>query len=382
MPFRKVAVNKNGIMKRSSKTKVLLLASAAIAGSCSLFSYNGDSTPDDRQSDKGKLCLSFNMEEVRSTRAKKESIDTNNFILKVSDKNGKTIYEGAYGDSPEKFELAAGSYTVRAVSEEFSAPAFSRPQYGDEQCVVVPPGKEIGVRLSCVMMNCGVKLRISSDFLTSYPKSFIFVKSDGGRMLYSYTEKRTAYFKPGRISIILSDDESSETLMNRSLAAGDVLDVKVNVAKENSPDKGAGINIQVDTSKNRINDVITIGGGSGGSSSGGNNDEVLTIPQAKERIGEEVWVSGYIVGGDLTSTNASFEAPFKSASNLLLGPRSSASSRTSCLSVQLTAGDVRNALNLVSNPEMLGKSVELYGEVDPSYYGMTGLKNVSDYRIK
>ena len=74
--------------------------------------------------------------------------------------------------------------------------------------------------------------------------------------------------------------------------------------------------------------------------------------------GEPVWVSGYIVGGDLTQANASFTPPFSSNTNLVLGPRSSSSSRSSCLAVSLPKGDVRDALNLVDHPELLGKAVQ------------------------
>ena len=252
--------------------------------------------------------------------------------------------------------------------------------------MVVPPGKEIGVRLQCVLMNCGVVLGIDSDFLTIYPKSFFYVKSEAGRLLYSYTQKNIAYFKPGKISVQLADNQSTETLLTRTLAAGDILRLKINVSSSASSQE-SGIRIAVDTAKNWINESFTIGGSGGGSSGesggSGNTDQVLTIAQVKEADeGEPVWVSGYIVGGDLTQANASFTPPFSSNTNLVLGPRSSSSSRSSCLAVSLPKGDVRDALNLVDHPELLGKAVEVFGEVSHSYFGMDGLKNVSDYRLK
>ena len=335
---------------------------------------------------KGRMSLSFIREDVIRTKAVYETIDTNSFILRVTDEKGESIYEGAFGDSPETFELQAGTYTVSAVSCDFSTPAFASPQYGDEQCVVIPPGKEIGVRLQCAMMNCGIRLLIDSGFLTIYPKSFFYVKSDAGRLLYSYTQKNVAYFKPGKISVQLADNQSTETLLTRTLAAGDILRLKINVSSSASSQE-SGIRIAVDTAKNWINESFTIGGSGGGSSGesggSGNTDQVLTIAQVKEADeGEPVWVSGYIVGGDLTQANASFTPPFSSNTNLVLGPRSSSSSRSSCLAVSLPKGDVRDALNLVDHPELLGKAVEVFGEVSHSYFGMDGLKNVSDYRLK
>lgn len=346
------------------------------------------------------MSLRFDDESVAETKASTgEKVDTNSFLLSVTAADGTSVYSGKYGDSPEKFSLTAGSYVVKVVSCELSKPAFASPQYGDEQCVVVPSGSEIGVRLSCTMKNCGVRLNIASGFLTTYPESTLFLSAADGRLLYSYSEKRIAYFNPGKISLLLVDNSSTKTLMSRSLSSGEVLRLAVKVASSSSGSSssstsGGGISISVDTTKTWIRDSYTIGdsssgedssGGSSGTSGGkGSTDsDALTVSQAKASIGETgVWVSGYIVGGDLTSANASFTGPFKARSNILLGPRSSSSSRESCLSVQLSEGDARDELNLVDNPEMLGAQVILCGDVVSAYYGMTGLKNITDFVIK
>jgi len=93
-------------------------------------------------------------------------------------------------------------------------------------------------------------------------------------------------------------------------------------------------------------------------------------------------VSGYIVGGDLTSSSASFEAPFSSRTNILLGSRSSVSYRSSCLSVSLQSGEIRDGLNLVDNPFLLGKKVCLKGDIVEAYYGLPGLKNLTDFELQ
>ncbi len=92
----------------------------------------------------------------------------------------------------------------------------------------------------------------------------------------------------------------------------------------------------------------------------------------------DVWVYGYIVGGDLSSSKASFTPPFSSKTNIVLSGKSSCTSRDMCLAVQLRQGDIRDALNLVDNPGMLGKQVFLRGDIVPSYYGMPGLQALSD----
>ena len=120
----------------------------------------------------------------------------------------------------------------------------------------------------------------------------------------------------------------------------------------------------------------------GSNGKGSSESEALTVSQAKASIGEEdVWVSGYVVGGDLTSASASFEEPFTSRTNLILGSRSSTSDRESCISVALPSGDVRDNLNLVDNPSLLGKKICVRGDVVETYYGLVGIKNVDDFKI-
>ncbi|MDD6623554.1 MAG: DUF6359 domain-containing protein [Bacteroides sp.] len=43
---------------------------------------------------------------------------------------------------------------------------------------------------------------------------------------------------------------------------------------------------------------------------------------------------------------------------------------------------VRDALNLVSSPENLGRQVFLKGDLVESYYGICGLKNVREFEFK
>lgn len=369
-----------------------LFAAVPLLVSCSLFSIPGEDAGDVPGQGLSGLRISFNRDSVQETKAVSESIDTNSFLLDIRDSGGGCVYSGRYGDSPVSFDLPSGSYTVRAVSSEFKAPAFSCPQYGDEQCVVVPEGKVTGVRLNCTMMNCGIALNVASGFLTQYPKSSLFVKSDEGRLPYSYTERRIAYFKPGKVSLLMTDGIENRTIATRRLSAGDVLRLSVKVSGGAGPGQAqdGGVRISVDTAKNWISGSVTIGGGT---SSGGGSEEdegteagaagAVTIAMAKELVGEtDVWVGGYVVGGDLTSAKASFVPPFSSRSNLLIGPRSSVTSREDCLSVQLPEGDVRDGLNLVDNSHLLGRQVLLCGDIVESYYGMAGMKNVSDFILK
>ncbi len=92
------------------------------------------------------------------------------------------------------------------------------------------------------------------------------------------------------------------------------------------------------------------------------------------KLTDKVWVKGTIVG--YWKDNKFVEgAEGAAASNLALGT-------AACnLPVQLSSGTfVREDLNLKDNADMLGKEVTLFGKIE-KYFGVSGLKNVTDYSI-
>ena len=336
-------------------------------------------TPD-QVSEKGELRISFNDDNL--TRVVEQMPDTSDFLLTVSGPEGEIIYDGVYGDSPESIMVDAGSYTIYVRSCDFTRPAFAAPQYGDEQCVVVPSGGVADVRLTCVQMNAGILLKVDESFLRNCPDAALFLKSSAGKLMYGYSEKRIAYFPPGTVSLMMSENGADRVLFTRELQPRTVLEVHVSAADGSGQSAQESIRVAVDTSRIWNTESYVIGGG-GSSGKGDSVSDALTVSQALASVGEEgVWVNGYIVGGDLTSSSASFEAPFSSRTNIILGPRSSTSSRSSCLSVSLPAGEIRDDINLVDNPHLLGRQVCVKGDIVEAYYGMPGLKNLVDYELK
>lgn len=353
--------------------KIVLSVLLPLSVSCEMLGPSDSSGEDG----KGELRIAF-AGTSSSVRSVLEIPDTSDFLLKVTGPGGKVIYDGVYGDSPESIMVDAGSYTVNVISCEFSKPAFSQPQFGDEQCVVVPSGGVADVKLTCVQMNAGIVLDIDESFLEECPDGVLFLKSAQGRLMYSYMEKRTAYFKPGSISLLLSENGVEKVLMTKILYAQDILRVNVSAASSSSGQKES-ISIAVDTTRNWIVEDYVIGGTSG---KGKEKDDALTVSQAIASAGaEDVWVNGYIVGGDLTASSASFDSPFLSRTNILLGSRSSTSEKDACLSVQLPSGNLRDMLNLVDNPELLGRKLCIKGDIVEAYYGIPGIKNVSDFDL-
>ena len=332
-----------------------------------------------RTPDEGELRIAFASGINEVTRASSDIPDTSDFILTVTDSKGKTIYQGAYGDCPESMSVSAGSYVVKAMSSEFEKPAFSSPQYGDEQCVVVPEGGVADVKLLCRQMNSGVKLRIAKSFLTQCPDGVLFLKSDHGKLMYSYSEKRIAYFLPGNVSLMLSENGKDQVLMTRTLQPQEILSLDVSVASSGASSTESRISVAVDTTRNWIDESYVIGGQD---NNGTDVADAMTVLQAQSAAGsKDVWVCGYIVGGDLTSANASFDEPFSSRTNLLLGPKSSTADKDACLSVQLPAGSLRDELNLVDNPQNLRRKVYIRGDIVDAYFGIPGMKNISQYSM-
>lgn len=327
----------------------------------------------------GELRLRFSDDIYEYTKASAELPDTNDFILDIRDSKGKVIYSGFYGDSPESLSVSPGSYSVSVKSSEFDKPRFSMPQYGDEQCVVVPSDGIINVILECRQINAGIRLKVDSGFLTSYPEGVLYVSSDQGRLMYGYSEKRIAYFNPGSVSVVLSEGGTEKTLLTRTLRSQEILTIGIYVASGSSPDRP--LSIKIDTTRIWNEESFTIGGGDGNKGDG--YDNALTITQAKASIGEkDVWVRGYIVGGDLSASAISFRPPFSSATNLAISSRSSATSKEQCMSVQLPAGEIREALNLVDHSELVGRQLYINGDIVEAYFGIPGIKNVSDFVLK
>lgn len=365
-------------MKKKSNSCRAFLA-AAISVSAILPFHGCVSRLDD--SGEGEVRISFTQEYRYMTRAGVALPDTSDFLLTLKDQSGDIVYDGRYGDMPESFKVKAGSCTVSIISEEFTCPAFDSPQFGDEQCVVVPSDGVVSVKLVCSQLNCGVRLRVAPEFLDTYPQSVLFLKSGEGKLMYGYSEKRIAYFRPGTISLSMVTGSDEEILMTRTLLSREILSIGVSVAASSGGGQSSrqGISVSIDTARVWNETACVIGGSdTGGSDSG----DALTISQAKDNIGaEDVWICAYIVGGDLTSASASFDPPFKSRTNILIGSRSTIADRTSGMSVQLAAGAIRDALNLVDNPNLLGSRIMIKGDIVESYFGLPGIKNVTEYRI-
>ena len=165
-----------------------------------------------------------------------------------------------------------------------------------------------------------------------------------------------------------------QPLFTRTLREQQILSVNISASVGEG---SGGISLQIDTSRIRFTENYLYG-----NDDASEIENAMSVMQARERAGEEdVWVCGYIVGVATATGKISFEPPFGKDTNIALGLRSGTSDKDYCITVELKSGAIRDGLNLMSNPDLLGRRVYMKGDLVSSYYGIPGLKNVSEYQF-
>lgn len=300
-------------------------------------------------------------------------INPRDFILDITDSKGKSYYSGLYGDSPEEISVPAGAYTVRIVSEEFDEPRYDSPQWGDEQVLSVKSGERVSAKLYCTQLNSGVALLPDKSFQDRFPSGTLYLKGNGGTLMASYGEKRTAFFKPGKLEVSLKTSQGEEELFSRTLSGGSILKMRLSASEGSS---AKGIEVQVDSTREYIYEDYVYGTG------GDDSTRAYNVLEARE-IGETkgVWVQGFIVGVATGTGHLSFDAPFTKETNIALGLRANTKDKDYCLTIELKSGTVRESLNLASNPGLQGRQVYIKGDLVSAYFGIPGLKNISEFRF-
>lgn len=320
------------------------------------------------------LNISF-VESVNSKAYQWEVPDTNEFILSVVNEGGASIYNGRYCEKPKIMEVSEGTYTISVVSFEFSKPGFDLPQYGDNQTIVVGQEKSVNVSLMCKQLNSGLKISYSSSFKKKFSSSTMLISSGEDTLKYPFEENRIAFFKSGRVELNIDTAGEKKFLLSRNIAPAEVLLLNLSAAIDDS-EQAYGIVIDIDTTRTWITDNVVAGEGSDGSS----KEKSFSVLDAMGRVGAEaVWVKGYVVGGDLTSTGIKYSTPFSSKTNVAIADKPNENVRSNCLSVELKSGEIRDTFNLVDHPEMLGKVVYLQGNIVSSYFGLVGIKSLKEF---
>jgi hypothetical protein len=113
----------------------------------------------------------------------------------------------------------------------------------------------------------------------------------------------------------------------------------------------------------------------------GTFEDPFDVTKAMVSTGTGVWVQGYIVGvyeTDVDPFVSNFAAPFRTNSNILIAATAEETNLANCMPVQLPAGAIRDALNLVTVAGNKGKLVKVLGNLE-SYFSQAGVKGLTGY---
>lgn len=116
----------------------------------------------------------------------------------------------------------------------------------------------------------------------------------------------------------------------------------------------------------------------------GSEDNPYSISEARANYGsKKKWIEGYIVGYYSGTTVKSFSTDVWSAftirsTSLALAELPDEEDGENTFPVFLRSGEMRDALNLNDNPDMIGMKVLINGDID-KYYGSIGLKETFGY---
>ncbi|HIZ86476.1 MAG TPA: DUF4493 domain-containing protein [Candidatus Coprenecus stercoravium] len=352
---------------------IVLLAAAATALACK-DEMKGDAYISFKLSpDYSRQNLSLMTEKILTENEKINLPDTGDFILSITGPGGEPVYKGSYNRRPEPLKVKAGSYDLSLYSTEFDKPGFSLPQFGDNRTVVAREGESIAVAFECTQQNCGIRLDFDESFINRFKNSEISISSEEHSLSYPYSENRTAFFLPGLIRVTCTENEVSTPILSRQLAAADMLTIKLS----SSDDSQDSFSVIIDTSRNWISEDFKFGSGNDGSSI----EKAISIGDLVLNYGaEEVWVTGYIVGGDVSSANVKLEPPFTKNTHVAIADSPGASTREECAAVELPSGSIRDAVNLIDNPELIGKRIYIKGDIE-NYFSHPGVKSTKEFLL-
>ena len=298
--------------------------------------------------------------------------DTNSYILKIYSIQGEKIYDGAYGGRPEEITVTPGGYEVSIYSQRFNPPVLDNPLFGDEQTIVVAENEQSKVSFLCRQLSAGIRLAFSDDFKEKFPGSGVYIEQGSKKLEYCYDQKKYVYVSEDPFMIVYRGAGTDTTLLLKTLAAGQMLNMRLVYSASRST--ASPFKIEFDTSRvwlgYNFNIGLKIPSGS------------VSIEEARGMIGQKnVKVFGYIFGGDPSTTTVRIGPPFDSRSTIVIAPSMSERNRNNMMVVELPSGSLRDALNLVNNPEHLGRPVVVTGTIVSAYYGYPGIKNTKSYTL-
>ena len=113
----------------------------------------------------------------------------------------------------------------------------------------------------------------------------------------------------------------------------------------------------------------------------GSKESPFSVSEASANQGiKGAWLEGYIVGGFTGSKVGSFTRDPEKArqSSLAIADQQNETNVNAIFPVELPAGKVRAALNILDNPSNIGKKIIIRGNLE-RYYSAPGLKNPKEF---
>lgn len=162
-----------------------------------------------------------------------KSTDVSSYSLEVSQQDGTVVKMiSPIGDHEGPISLGAGSYTVRAYSQDFVVPEFDMPVYGGSALVDIMPGRETPVSITCKQTNAGVQIDFTEAFQQNHENYFVTVSQIEGDLTYTADDVawgRIGYFMPGEAVITVTAD-GVEYEQKIDLEACKIYDVEIDDA--------------------------------------------------------------------------------------------------------------------------------------------------------
>jgi len=317
--------------------------------------------------EKGTGYLILNINQSSSLKA---DIKITDFILRISE--GQTeVLKDSIKYLPEEIALPAGTYTVEAYSGEFSQPKFETPVYSGKTTVDIEAGEINEAKLTCFQANAGIKVVWSKDYAKMFSTYQAQIDCNEGYLNYLSTETRTGYFLPGTVSVSILADGQTIKGGSIKLEAKDMVTAYMQLKE--APTGNLTITITVDDGTNGRNVDIIVDPGNPAEEPNSETNP-YNIAQAIAKQGENgVWVTGYIVGAN---TAQNFIGGSTQNTVLVLADNAAETNYTKTILVQLPAGPLRNALNLLDNSGNLHKKVVIKGDLG-KYSSRAGLVSIS-----
>jgi hypothetical protein len=333
-------------------------------------------------SEEGKGALSIRMQKETAVSVKAD-VPFGSYLIGVKDKSGATVVSGSYSTLPDPIVLDPATYTVTALSEQMGLPAFDKPVYGSAVDVSVVAGVKNTLQIVCTQANAGLRIVYDTNFKSKYDKYSVKVTGGDGALTYQKDELRTGYFAPGNLQIVLSVEGEDPVEVSKSVTARDMLVLTV-LPGQTTPGTKGSIELLLSTDTSRVwrrEEWKT-----GASANDGLTPETAyTVAEAKLFASKNnVWVCGYIVGGDAANSTFKTAPPFTSNTNLIIADSPLEVLRANCMAVELPASPVslRATFGMPANgATLLGRRAWFRGNIE-TYWGHPGVRATKEGEIK